>query len=203
MIVYLGMKMALSLLKMRNYRYHRIADSSRLQPTILRLLQPRSRSFLLPGFWVFFIRDIKNEGKNSRSLPTVWRKKLLMYYKVMLPGKISFLEIRVCTIDLFRSGHVGIKKESVRDQVVLMGDDPRYWAEVERILKRDSRLQANSVIENGEGTFILKILDVGVISKIFYDLSSINLIRIRSLEMARNNNKRWTLPRSSICFTGF
>lgn len=49
-----------------------------------------------------------------------------------------------------RSGHVGIKKESVRDQVVLMGDDPRYWAEVERILKRDSRLQANSVIENGE-----------------------------------------------------
>ena len=35
-----------------------------------------------------------------------------------------------------------------------MGDDPRYWAEVERILKRDSRLQANSVIENGEGTFI-------------------------------------------------
>ena len=113
-----------------------------------------------------------------------------MYYKVMLPGKISFLEIRVCTIDLFRSGHVGIKKESVRDQVVLMGDDPRYWAEVERILKRDSRLQANSVIENGEGTFVLKILDVGVISKIFRDLSSINLIRIRSLEMARNNNKR-------------
>jgi len=49
-----------------------------------------------------------------------------------------------------RSGHVGIKKESVRDQVVLMGDDPQYWIEVERILKRDSRLQANSVIENGE-----------------------------------------------------
>ena len=77
----------------------------------------------------------------------------------MLPGKISFLKIRVCIVDLFRSGHVGIKKESVRDQVVLMGDDPRYWAEVERILKRDSRLQANSVIENGEGTFILKILE--------------------------------------------
>ena len=48
-----------------------------------------------------------------------------------------------------------------------MGDDPRYWAEVERILKRDSRLQANSVIENGEGTFILKFLDVGVTLKIF------------------------------------
>ena len=80
-----------------------------------------------------------------------------MYYKVMLPGKISFLKIRVCIVDLFRSGHVGIKKESVRDQVVLMGDDPRYWAEVERILKRDSRLQANSVIENGEGTFYFEI----------------------------------------------
>ena len=99
------------------------------------------------------------------------------------------MEIRVCTINLFRSGHVGIKKESVRDQVVLMGDDPRYWAEVERILKRDSRLQANSVIENGEGTFILKFLDVGVTLKILCDLFLINLMRIRSLEMARNNNK--------------
>ena len=76
----------------------------------------------------------------------------------MLPGKNHFFEFRV--IDLFRSGHVGIKKESVRDQVVLMGDDPRYWAEVERILKRDSRLQANSVIENGEGTFILSFIMV-------------------------------------------
>ena len=50
MIVYLGMKMALSLLKMRNYRYHRIVGSSHLQPTILRLLQPHSRLFLSPGF---------------------------------------------------------------------------------------------------------------------------------------------------------
>ena len=75
-----------------------------------------------------------------------------MSYKVTLPGK-KFVEISLST-RCFRSGHVGIKKESVRDQVVLMGDDPRYWAEVERILKRDSRLQANSVIENGEGTFM-------------------------------------------------
>ena len=85
-----------------------------------------------------------------------------MFYKIMLLGNKSFLLIFFFNSesepDLFRSGHVGIKKESVRDQVVLMGDDPRYWAEVERILKRDSRLQANSVIENGEGTFIMKFL---------------------------------------------
>ena len=87
----------------------------------------------------------------------------------MLPGKIScFFEIRVN--DLFRSGHVGIKKESVRDQVVLMGDDPRYWAEVERILKRDSRLQANSVIENGEGTFIFSFIMIHKFWTIIYDL---------------------------------
>ena len=85
----------------------------------------------------------------------------------MLPGKNHFFEFRV--IDLFRSGHVGIKKESVRDQVVLMGDDPRYWTEVERILKRDSRLQANSVIENGEGTFILSFIMVHKLWTITYD----------------------------------
>ena len=42
--------MALSLLKMRNYKYHHIVDSSHLQRIILRLLQPHSPSFLLPGF---------------------------------------------------------------------------------------------------------------------------------------------------------
>ena len=49
-----------------------------------------------------------------------------------------------------------------------MGDDPRYWAEVERILKRDSRLQANSVIENGEGTFITSENRLEIVFQTFF-----------------------------------
>ena len=49
-------------------------------------------------------------------------------------------------------GHeVGIRKEKVRDQVVMMGDDPAYWIEIEKIIKKDSRLITNVVLENGEG----------------------------------------------------
>ena len=46
---------------------------------------------------------------------------------------------------------IGIRKEKVRDQVVMMGDDPDYWREVENVIKKDSRLISNQVIENGEG----------------------------------------------------
>ena len=59
-----------------------------------------------------------------------------------------------------------------------MGDDPRYWAEVERILKRDSRLQANSVIENGEGTFITSENRLEIVFQTFFVMIFINPIRI-------------------------
>ena len=51
---------------------------------------------------------------------------------------------------------IGIRKEKVRDQVVMMGDDPDYWVEVEKVIKKDSRLISNQVIENGEGILTKK-----------------------------------------------
>jgi len=51
---------------------------------------------------------------------------------------------------------IGIRKEKVRDQVVMMGDDPDYWREVENVIKKDSRLISNQVIENGEENEIWK-----------------------------------------------
>jgi hypothetical protein len=56
-----------------------------------------------------------------------------------------------------RMGHeVGIRKEKVRDQVVMIGDDPAYWIEIEKIIKKDSRLITNVIIENGEENEIWK-----------------------------------------------
>ena len=55
--------MVLSLLKMRNYKYHHIADSFRLQQTTLRLLQPQSGSFLYLDFELYLLEISKTKRR--------------------------------------------------------------------------------------------------------------------------------------------
>ena len=68
-----------------------------------------------------------------------------------LTSRISKETIDVLQNHAARFGDKPIKMVQVRDQVVMMGDDPAYWRGVQAKLKADARLTTVVMIEDGEG----------------------------------------------------